>query len=158
MISKEKVLGLINEKIEEKGNKYFLVDLKISGSNKIMIEIDHEENPVSIDDCIQFSRQVEHNLDREIEDFELEVSSSGLSNPFKVKKQYVKNIGRTVKVLTKEGKAIEGELTYADDDKIKVKFEIKEKVEGIKKKISKTIEEEILHDNINQTKLVITFK
>lgn len=158
MISKEKVLGLINEKIEEKGNKYFLVDLKISGSNKIMIEIDHEENPVSIDDCIQFSRQVEHNLDREIEDFELEVSSSGLSNPFKVKKQYVKNIGRTVKVLTKEGKAIEGELTYADDDKIKVKFEIKEKVEGSKKKISKTIEEEILHDNINQTKLVITFK
>lgn len=158
MISKDIVLNLINEKIEETGQKFFLVDLKISSNNKITIELDHEDKSVSIDDCILFSRQVEHNLDREKEDFELEVSSAGLSNPFKVKQQYQKNIGRSVKVLTKNGKSIEGELLKVDEEKIFLKYEKTEKVEGKKKKIKKIIEEEIFFDKINQTKLVITFK
>lgn len=158
MVSKEKVLQLINEKIEETDKQFFLVDLKISSNNRIMVEIDHEEKAVSIDDCIQFSRQVEHNLDREEEDFELEVSSAGLSNPFKTLKQYLKNIGREVKVLTKTGKVIEGELIGANENEVTVKYDTKEKVEGKKKKITKTLEEGIPFEQINQTKLVITFK
>ncbi len=158
MIDKSVIKQLIDEKIEETDNKFFLVDLKVSKANKIIVEMDHEEKSLSIDDCIQFSRQVEHNLDREIEDFELEVSSSGLSNPFRVTKQYIKNIGRPVKVMLKTGKVIEGELIAANEQEITVKYDITEKVEGKKKKITRTIEDKLSLSDINQTKLVITFK
>jgi len=158
MINKSTVLNLINEKIEEVGQKFYLVDLKISGSNKIIVEMDHEERKISIDDCIMFSRQVEHNLDREEEDFELEVSSAGMSNPFKVHKQYIKHQGRDVKVMLKGGKVVEGELSNVTDSELTISYTKKEKVEGKKKKIEVEVVETYSFDEINQTKLVITFK
>jgi ribosome maturation factor RimP len=158
MLDKTKIEDLINQKIAEKEDGFFMVSLNINQNNKIIIELDHEQNPVSIIDCIEFSRQVEHNLDREIEDFELEVSSAGLSNPFRVYKQYVKNIGRTIKVMLKSSKVIEGELLAVDEEGILVKTESTEKVEGKKKKQLIVKEDKYKFDEINQTKLVITFK
>lgn len=158
MLDRNKIEDLIDKKIAEKDEPFFVVDLKISQQNKITLEIDHETRPVSIEDCIEFSRQLEHNLDREIEDFELEVSSAGLSNPFRVHKQYVKNIGRTVKVMLKSSKVIEGELLAVKENSIVVKTESKEKIEGSKKKQLVIKEDEYKFEEINQTKLVITFK
>ena len=67
-----------------------------------MVEMENEERKITIDDCIQFSRAIEHNLDRDKEDFELEVSSAGMSSPFKVYQQYVKHVGRQVKLILKK--------------------------------------------------------
>lgn len=158
MIDKAVIQELLDQKIEETGEKFFIVDLNINGANKITVELDHEENPVSIEDCIQFSRQIEGNLDREEQDFELEVASAGLSNPFKVHKQYIKNIGRTVKLLLKSGKTVEGELKEVTNDLINIEYTKREKVEGKKKKVDVTVNEEYSFNDINQTKLVITFK
>lgn len=158
MIKKETVLELINNKIEEVAEPFFLVDMKISGSNKIMVELEHEDRKITIDDCIQFSRAIEHNLDREVEDFELEVSSAGMSNPFKVYKQYVKHIGRNVKVLLKNGKAFEAKLTNATPQGVELEYKTKETVEGKKKKVETVHKEQYPFDEINQVKLVITFK
>lgn len=158
MLNKNKIEELINQKIAEKEEPFFVVDLNINAQNKIIVEIDHESRPVSIEDCVEFSRQLEQNLDRELEDFELEVSSAGLSNPFRVHKQYIKNIGRTVKVLLKSSKVVEGELVKVSDDSIVVKTEVSEKIEGSKKKQLVIQENEYKINDINQTKLVITFK
>jgi ribosome maturation factor RimP len=158
MLERNKIEDLIAEKIAEKEEQFFVVDLSISQKNKITLEIDHESRPVSIEDCIEFSRQLEHNLDREIEDFELEVSSAGLSNPFRVHKQYIKNIGMPVVVMLKSSKVIEGELIKVTNESIVVKTESKEKIEGSKKKQLLVSENEYKLDEINQTKLVITFK
>ena len=108
MISKKKVKQLVNERIEELDNGLFIVDLRISSSSRIDVELDKYEGNVSVDDCIRVSRNVEHNLDREAQDFELHVSSSGLDKGLRVFAQYKKNIGRDVKVKRKEGGKIEG--------------------------------------------------
>jgi ribosome maturation factor RimP len=84
MISKEKVLELIEERFNELNNGLFLVELAISKTNKIRVEIDKHQGGVSIQDCMSVSRNVEHNLDREDEDFEIEVTSAGLDKPLRV--------------------------------------------------------------------------
>ncbi len=89
MITKEKILSLVDEVLTE---SQFIVELEIDAANRIYIEVDDKSAPISITDCINVSRGVEHNLDREIEDFSLEVTSPGLDRPFKVFKQYLKNI------------------------------------------------------------------
>jgi len=157
MINKQTVLDLVNEKLDE-NTKFYLIDLKVSSDNKIYVEIDHKTQPISITDCIAFSRQVEHNLDRESEDFELEVASPGLSNPFKVHQQYIKNKGKDVKVMLKGGKVIEGELAEIEEEYIVVKNETKEKIEGKKKKVLVQNAHELKFEDINQTKIVIKFK
>ena len=84
MISKKKVAGLIKERIEELDNGLFIVSLSISPANAIYVEIDKYEGNVSMSDCMSVSRNVEHNLDRESEDFELHVSSAGLDKGLRV--------------------------------------------------------------------------
>ncbi|MCH2233316.1 MAG: ribosome assembly cofactor RimP [Crocinitomicaceae bacterium] len=158
MIDKQKVWDLAEERIEDHNPKLYIVDLSISSGNKILVEIDNEEGGVSIEDCMQVSRNIEHNLDRESEDFELEVSSAGLTKPFRVHKQYVKNIGRTVKVATVEhGKSIEGTLTKVTDEGIVIEQTTKKRLENKKKKVEVTEEFAFNFDEIKETKLVITF-
>lgn len=157
MINKETVLSLINEKLEENA-QFYLVDLKISGSNKIYIEIDHKTDPISINDCIAFSRQVEHNLDREEEDFELEVTSPGLSLPFKVHQQYIKNKGKEVKVMLNSSKTYQGILQDVTDQDITLFYETKEKIEGKKKKLKVEHNPTFGFDEIKETKIIVKFK
>ena len=158
MISKSKVLELINERIAELGNGLFVVELTISSNNVIQVELDKHEGNVSINDCMSVSRNVEHNLDREAEDFELQVSSAGLDKPFRVPAQYTKNIGRTVKVVLQNGTKIEGELKAANEKEIVLENSRKEKIEGKKKK-ELIVEQHVLPmEQIKETKIVISFK
>ncbi len=158
MISKKLVKQLINERIEELDRGLFVVDLKISSDNKIKVELDKYEGYVSVDDCIRVSRNVEHNLDREEDDFELSVSSAGLDKGLRVFAQYKKNIGRDVIVKRKEGKKLEGTMVDATPEQITVQTSSKEAVEGKKKKELVVVDHVILMSNILETKIVISFK
>lgn len=137
--------------------EYYLVDVEITNSNRISVEIDSFDG-VSIDFCAELSKHIESKLDRETDDFELEVSSAGLTEPFKVLKQYEKNLGNEVEVLTKTGKKITGILTNADEDKFEIQIEKTEKPEGSKRKV--TIQEDITfnYSDIKYTKYLIRFK
>lgn len=158
MISKKKVKQLINERIEELDNGLFIVELWISASNQIKVELDKYEGNVSVDDCIRVSRNVEHNLDREEEDFELSVSSAGLDKPLRVFAQFKKNIGRDVKVKRKEGGKIEGTMIDATPEQITIQTSHKEAPEGKKKKELVVVDHVIPMSNILETKIVISFK
>jgi ribosome maturation factor RimP len=97
-------------------------------------------------------------LDRETQDFELQVSSPGLDKPFKVKQQYIKNVGRQVKVTLQSKATIEGLLKSANNDRIVVETTRKERLEGKKKKETIVEEHPIQYDQIKETKIIITFK
>lgn len=155
MILKDTVIQLVEAFLENTG--YYLVDLKVSNDNRILVEIDSFEG-VSIDFCAELNRHIEANLDREIEDYELEVASAGLTEPFKVLKQYEKNIGNEVEVLTKEGAKLIGILINCDDIKIILQQEKMVKPEGAKRKITVEEEIEIPFNNIKTTKYIIRFK
>lgn len=158
MISKERVQELINERIQEHDSNLFVVSLTISDGNVISVELDKHVGNVSVTDCIKVSRNIEHNLDREEEDFELNVSSAGLDNGFRVLAQYVKNIGRTVHVKLNTGKSTEGELVSATEDEITVRTTRQEKPEGKKKKETITEDQVIPMRDVKETKIVISFK
>tara|TARA_R110001592_G_scaffold57323_5_gene174307 strand:- start:2107 stop:2574 length:468 start_codon:yes stop_codon:yes gene_type:complete len=155
MISKEQILTLIEDRLKDE--ELFLVDIDILPGNNINIELDGPEG-VTIKDCVDFSRQIEHNLDREEEDFELHVSSPGLDKPFKVFQQYEKNIGREVKVVPVEGNVIKGMLVQVDSEKIVLEYSFKQKIEGKKKKETITEQETIPFTNIKETTIIISFK
>lgn len=158
MVSKAKVRELIEERIQELNNGLFVVELTISPANVIHVELDKYEGYVSVDDCIRVSRNVEHNLDRDEEDFELHVSSAGLDKGLRVFPQYRKNVGREVKVKLNEGGSIEGELVDATEEQIVIRTTRKERIEGKKKKET-IIEDHVLKmDQIKETKIVISFR
>lgn len=161
MIAESKIKELIDARIE--GTKLFIVDINVTTSNKINVLIDGFDG-VSISDCIDVSRGIEHNLDREEEDFELEVSSAGLDTAFMVPQQYEKNLGKEVKVYTHDGRKHEGTLTLFEADRIEITFEEKVRLEGRKKKELVTrvetyfFENEDLEKKIRDIKVIISFK
>src|SRR5690554_613441 len=114
--------------------------------------------PVSISDCVDISRQIEHNLDREEADFSLQVSSPGLDKPLRDYRQYIKNIGRELKIRLTDDTEIQGELREADAEKIEVIESKKERVEGKKKKQLVEIKHVLTYTDIKQAKIKITFK
>ena len=159
MLNKNNIEKLALERIEELDKGLFIVDISISPKNVIQVELDCEEGNVAILDCVSVSRNIEHNLDREEQDFELSVSSAGLDRPFRVHKQYVKNVGYEVKVQLKEkNQTIEGVLTHVDENGIKLETTTKERLEGKKKKETVVQETEYTFDEIKETKIVISFK
>jgi len=154
MIRREKIEKLVNQVIKD---GFFVVDIKISTANKIMVLIDAFEGS-NVKDCIEISRFIESNLDRDEEDFELEVSTPGLGKALKVSEQYIKNIGRNVTVQPKEGKEITGELISFEDGNLEVKEEKMIKPEGKKKKEKVEIIHKYNISDINSTKVVVSFK
>ncbi len=155
MITKEQVQDLIKEKLKEKN--CFVVELEVRGGSNILLEIDNYKG-LTVEDCVSFSRAIEHNLDRENEDFELNVSSPGLDKPLRVKEQYIKNIGRNVKVVQLDGESCIGKLINVEKDEITVEYLCKEIVEGKKKKQILTKQEIINFNNIKETTIIISFK
>ena len=111
MIDKNVVKSLVDEWLE--GKEYFLVDIQISSDDKIVVEIDHADG-VWIEDCVELSKYIEDRLSRDEEDYELEVGSAGLGQPFKVPQQYQNFIGKEVEVLSKDGKKVKGVLKSVD--------------------------------------------
>ncbi len=158
MINRKKVEELIAERIAELDNGLFVVELNISATNVITVEIDKHEGSVSVSDCMSVSRNVEHNLDREEQDFEITVSSAGLDKPFRVLPQYVKNIGRDVKVKLNDGSKLEGTLIKADENQFVIENSRKEKIEGKKKKEVIVEQQTLNYSDIKETKIVISFK
>lgn len=151
-------MELIEERIQELDNGLFVVELNISSSNVISVELDKKEGNVSVDDCVRVSRNVEHNLDREAEDFELHVSSAGLDKGLRVFDQYKKNVGREVKVKLNEGGSLQGEMIEATPEGIVVRTIRKEKIEGKKKKETIVEDHSLSMNKIKETKIVISFK
>jgi len=158
MIAKKTILDLIDERIAELANGLFVVDLTISAGSVIHVELDKHDGNVSVSDCMSVSRNVEHNLDREVEDFELHVSSAGLDRPLRVHAQYVKNVGREVKVVTLEGDKYEGVLKEVNENQIVIENSRMEKPEGKKKK-ELIVEQQVFpFEQIKETKIIISFK
>ena len=155
MIERQQVIDLTNEWLADK--EYFLVDVVISKDDKITVEIDHAEG-VWIEDCAELSRHIENGLNGETDDYELEVGSAGLGQPFKVIQQYKNHIGLDVEVLTKDGKKLKGILKDANDEEFTLAITKKEKVEGAKR--PQIVEEDIhfAYDNVKYTKYIINFK
>lgn len=155
MISKELITDIINEYILN--TELFLVDVNIRPGNIISIEIDSMQS-IGIDDCVQLSRLIESKLDRDIEDFELEVGSAGITSPFKIPKQYEKNIGNEVEVLTKNGQKMSGILKSNDNDSFVVTITKMVKPEGAKRKIAVDEDFSFKYDEVKHTKYLINFK
>ena len=155
MISKESIQEIVNSEIQDES--MFLVDVTVHPGNRIVVELDSDQS-VGIDDCAALSRKIEAHLDRETEDFELEVGSVGLTSPLTMPRQYRKNEGNEVEVLTKEGKKLHGVLKASDQTGFVLLIEKKVKPEGSKRKV--TVEEELkfLYEEIKYTKYSISFK
>ena len=130
MIDKEKIVGLVREKLEE---GMFLVDVSVNSANVIHVEVDCFTG-LTIDQCVAISRHIEGNLDRETDDFELQVSSPGADQPFKVKEQYQKNKGRELEVTLTDGTVTKGLLAESDNDGMILETTSKVKLEGKNKK------------------------
>lgn len=153
------ILGEVTHLLEralEKNKSLFLIDFSISENNQIRIIIDGD-NGVTVKDCISISREIEHNLDRDVHDFSLEVSSAGVSEPLINIRQYYKNLGRKLKIKTLEGQILEGELTNVDDKEIKLKWKTREPKPIGKGKITVQKETVLYYKDIVEAKVMITF-
>ncbi len=155
MVEKNTVCKLVEERLAS--SNLYLVDVEIKPGNLIVVEIDSDQ-AIGIDDCVELSRYLESNLDREVEDYELEVGSAGITSPFKVLRQYVKNIGNEVEILLKKGVKLTGVLKSADECGVVVTVERQEKPEGSKRKV--TVQEDFSYpfEEIKYTKYLIRFK
>jgi len=150
----DKVENLLKEAFQE-NNSLFLIDLNITNDNKISVVIDGDSG-VSVNDCIAVSRKIEHNLDREEEDFSLEVSSAGVSEPLSLERQYRKNLGRKLQVTTNKEK-IEATLTEVDQDGIKLNWKAREPKPVGKGKHTVEKEAVLPYSEITDAKVMITF-
>ncbi len=154
MIEKAKIQQLVSEKLDE---GMFIVDVSVNERNVIHVFID-SFNGLTIDQCVAISRHVEHSLDRDEEDFELQVSSPGLTESFKVDEQYKKYQGRRIEVVTKEGLKLEGILLETYDEGVVLETSEKEKLEGHKKKQLVVKKHQVKYNEIESAKAVISFK
>jgi ribosome maturation factor RimP len=154
MIEREKIVNLVNGKLRE---NMFLVDVTVSPANMIHVEVDCMDG-LSIDHCVEISRYLENQLDREEEDFGLEVSSPGIDQYFKVIRQYHKNVGRELMVTTLQNEEWKGVLVEAGESGITMEVSVKEKSEDGKKKqvVKKTLS--LGYPEIKKAKVIISFK
>lgn len=155
MTDKNVVRELVDEWLQDK--EYFLVDIEISPDDKIVVEIDHADG-VWIEDCVQLSRFIEDRLSREEEDYELEVGSAGLGQPFKVPQQYVNFIGKEVEVLDAGGKKHRGVLKAVDGSDFTVTVKEKVKKEGSKRPVMTDVDKTFSMNDVKYTKYLISFK
>lgn len=155
MIDKHIVKTLVEEWLADQD--YFLVDIEVSNDNRIVVEIDHADG-VWIEDCVTLSRFIEERLNRDEEDYELEVGSAGLGQPFKVPQQYVNHIGKEVEVLTKDGKKKYGILTAVNGTSFTITVQEKQKQEGKKRPVMVDVEQTFEMDDVKYCKYLISFK
>ena len=154
MIDKNVVRKLVEEWLT--GKEYFLVDVEVSPDDRIVVEIDHADG-VWIEDCVQLSRFIEDHLSREEEDYELEVGSAGLGQPFKVPQQYMIFVGKEVEVLDADGKKHKGVLKAVDGNDFTVTVREKVKKEGAKRPVMMDVDKHFEMDKVKYTKYMIKF-
>ena len=153
-MNRGRVEKLVNEALEENPS-LFLIDLSISSANKIKVTIDGD-NGVPLSECIRVSRNVEHNLDREEEDFSLEVTSPDIAEPLRFQRQYIKNIDKILKVKTVES-SFEGTLKKVTEEAISLEWKSREKKPVGKGKITVTHQVVITLEDIIEAKVKIVF-
>jgi len=149
MIDKDKVIEIVEDFLKSSDN--YPVDIEVKPDNTIVVEIDNDRS-VSIDDCVTLSKYIESKLSRDNEDYSLEVGSAGISNAFKIKRQYLKNIGNNIEVLAKSGVRYFGTLKAVEENEIVLSIQKQVKPEGAKRKV--TIEEDLifLYEDIKYAK------
>lgn len=154
MTFKEKVNGLVEDALQVKPS-LFLIDIAISNAFKITVNIDGDEG-VDLQDCIDLSRAIEDNLDREEQDFSLEVASVGIGSPLKMVRQYIKNIGRTL-IVKLESETIEAELVEANDNFIILSWKAREPKKIGKGKETVLKRQQIFYTEIKEAIVTVTF-
>lgn len=155
MIDRAALKEFIETKLSETGR--FLVDLTVSPDNVINVEIDTIEGSVDIDECVMLSRAIEERFPRDDEDYELELGSAGLTSPFKVKGQYLKNIGNEVEVLAGDGKKYKGILQEAGDDTFTIVSEEKVKHEGAKRPVTENVTRTFPYAEVKRVNYLLKF-
>ncbi len=151
---KDKVKTLLNEALDQ-DKSLFLIDFSMGADNGIDVVLDGD-NGVSVQDCMKVSRAIEHNLDREEEDFSLTVTSAGAASPMVNPRQYKKNVGRKVKVRTSED-VYEGNLTAANENGIVLEWKTREPKPLGKGKTTVQKKKEITFSDIKEAKVILKF-
>ena len=157
MINKDVVKAAVEEWLAQ--NEYFLVDVDMTPDGRIVIEIDHADG-VWIEDCADLSRFLQEKLGEESGDYELEVGSAGIGQPFKVPQQYRNHIGKEVEVLATDGKKVQGILKDVSEDGLSFVVTIKEKQkqEGKKRPVVVDVDKTFQLDGIKYCKYLLSFK
>ena len=155
MINKEIVKTLTEEWLQ--GNEYFLVDVNFAADDRIVIEIDHADG-VWIEDCAELSRFLQERLGEELGEYELEVGSAGLGQPFKVAQQYINHIGDTLEVLQADGKNVQGVLKAVDAPSFTITVQEKQKQEGKKRPVLVDVDKTYQMDEVKYAKYLLAFK
>jgi len=155
MINKEIIKTLTEEWLQ--GNEYFLVDVNFAADDRIVIEIDHADG-VWIEDCAELSRFLQERLGEELGEFELEVGSAGLGQPFKVAQQYINHIGDTLEVLQADGKKVQGVLKAVDAPNFTITVQEKQKQEGKKRPVLVDVDKTYQMDEVKYAKYLLAFK
>ena len=154
MIIKDELIKITEEYLKDSSN--YLVDILIGSGNSISVEIDND-NGVDIDDCVELSRFIESKLDRESDDFELTVTSSGLTSPFKTIRQYKKFEGKEIEVLNKKGIKQTGVLKSSDEKGFTITITKQIKPEGAKRKVNVNEDIYFTFDEVKYTKYLLRF-
>ncbi len=154
MIDKKELTAVVEKALED--TNMFLVDLTVSKDNTIDVQLDSMQS-ITIDDCIAVNNAVHEAFDQDVEDYELTVGSYSLTEPFKVVKQYLKNLGQEVEVLTAAGKKLKGTLKSADDEQFTIVVATKTKIEGKKRPEMVDVEHTFKYDEIKYTKNILQF-
>ncbi len=152
MIDKTALKQVINEALE--GSKLYLVTLQVSKDNVIDIALDSDED-ITIDDCVAVNDAVHAAFDRNEEDYELTVGSYGITSPLLLPRQYRKNVGYEVEVLTADGRKLKGVLADADDEGFTLSMTVKRKLEGKKRPELVEEQERFNYSDIKYTKNII---
>ncbi len=152
---RKRIEELLNEFLATRED-LFLIDLKVSTGDNVTVILDGD-NGVSLQDCLDASRAIEFNMDREEHDFSLQVMSAGLSEPLSIPRQYRKNIGREIEVLLNDSSRIEGELSKVDDEKISLILRYRKPKEIGKGKVDVEEEKEIPYSEIKKALVIIKF-
>ena len=155
MINKEIIQTLTEEWLQ--GNEYFLVDVNFAADDRIVIEIDHADG-VWIEDCAALSRFLQERLGEELGEYELEVGSAGLGQPFKVAQQYMNHIGDTLEVLQADGKKVQGTLKAVDAPSFTITVQEKQKIEGKKRPVLVDVDKTYQMDEVKYAKYLLAFK
>lgn len=155
MIDKNVVKTLVDEWLQDKD--YFLTDITITPDDRIVVEIDHKDG-VWIEDCVELSRHIENGLNRDEEDFELEVGSAGIGQPFKVLRQYEIHEGERVEVLTNDGRKLVGVLSAVTPEQFTLTVQEKVRIEGKKRPVLQDRDITFAYADVKSTKYVIDFK
>ena len=155
MIDKNQLTATIEKAIE--GTDIFIVDLTVSPQNDIVVELDSMSS-LDIDTCAAVTRAIEKDFDRDTDDYNLEVGSAGLTSPFRVRRQYEKNIGNDIEILTADGRKLKAVLTGVDDNGFTFEYDIKVKEPGAKRPVTRMQSETMPMADAKMVRYLISFK